>query len=71
MAYSAAIGGNFGGGGGAPASTGGNVTTENRNKVADTAKTSPKVLHLAIGVVVVGILILGAGRGWLRNARVA
>jgi hypothetical protein len=67
--YSPSIGGSFQGG--APASSGGNVTTENREVVSNQARTSSSVLHIAIGAIVVAVLILAFGRGFLRNARIA
>lgn len=67
--YSPSLAGAFTGG--APASVGGNVTTENRNAVAAGAATSSGTLHVGIGVIVAAIVILALGRGWLRNARIA
>lgn len=57
-------------GSGTLASTGPTTSTENHN-VAANAGGDRSALHLAVGVVVVGLILLMAGRGYLRNARIA
>lgn len=56
---------------GAPASTGGNITTDKSDVVARGARADRSTLHIAIGVVVLAVVVLSVGRGYLRNARIA
>lgn len=48
-----------------------NPSTENKNQAVADAKTSPTVVHEAVAVVVIAIILLLIGRGYLRNARIA
>lgn len=57
--------------GGAPPSVAGNVTTENREVVANGMKADTHIVHTAVGVIVASIIILAFGRGYLRNARIS
>lgn len=57
-------------GNGTLASTGGTVSTENHN-VAANAGGDKAALHYAVAVIVLGLVILLVGRGYLRNARIA
>lgn len=66
--YSASLGDALGSG--ALASTGDTTATVNHN-VAASAGGDKSALHFAIAAVVVGLLLLGVGRGYLRNARIA
>jgi hypothetical protein len=65
--YSAALGNVAGGG--VLASNGDTTATVNHNVTAN-AGGDKSALHLAIAVVVVGIVLLLIGRGVLRNARI-
>lgn len=62
---------NLGASSGDAASTGGNVTTENHNVAAAGVRADTGVVHWAVAVVVVALIVLGIGRGYLRNARIA
>lgn len=57
-------------GNGTLASTGGTVSTENHN-VAASGGGDRAALHYAVAVIVLGLLVLAIGRGYLRNARIA
>jgi hydrogenase-4 membrane subunit HyfE len=57
-------------GAGALASTAPTTSTQNHN-VAANAGGDRSALHFAVGVVVLGLLVLLVGRGYLRNARIA
>lgn len=67
MGYSAALSL----GAGDPASTTPNVTTENHNVGVADARADKTTLHVAIAIVVVAVVFLAVGRGYLRNARIA
>lgn len=56
--------------GGFTASSAPNTTTHNVNVASSTAAAPNGVLHMAVAAVVVGIIILAIGRGWLSNARI-
>lgn len=66
--YSASLGDALGSG--ALASTGDTTATVNHN-VAASAGGDKTALHYAVATVVVGVLLLAIGRGYLRNARIA
>lgn len=66
--YSASLGDALGAGN--LASTSDTTATVNHN-VAATAGGDKTALHFAIAAVVVGLLVLAIGRGYLRNARIA
>lgn len=66
--YSASLGDALGAGN--LASTGDTAHTVNHN-VAASAGGDKSALHFAIAAVVVGLLVLAIGRGYLRNARIA
>lgn len=67
MGYSAALSL----GAGDPASTAPNVTNQNHNVGVADARADKSTLHWAIAIVVLGVVILSVGRGYLRNARIA
>lgn len=66
--YTASLGAALGSG--ALASTSDTTATVNHN-VAANAGGDKTALHFAVAAVVVGLLLLGIGRGYLRNARIA
>lgn len=56
---------------GPPASTAPNVTNQHQNVGVADARADRTTLYWAIAVVVLGVVILSVGRGYLRNARIA
>lgn len=59
------------GGSGTPASVGPNVTTEHVNKAVADAQGDKTTVHISVAVVVLAVIVLSVGRGYLRNARIA